>query len=133
MSLGIVIKGPDGIVLAAESRVTLQVTGPGGDKSYVNFDNAKKLLSFGDPHNSVGAVTFGAAAIQDRTAHSFIPEFETSLPNYRIPVQEFAQKMSTFFMDQWTQKMPVPPTYQGNPMIFVVGGFDENDPYGRVF
>ena len=44
MSLGIVIKSPEGIVLAAESRVTLTVNGQNGQPSHmVNFDNATKL------------------------------------------------------------------------------------------
>ena len=48
MSLGIVVEGPEGIVLAAESRVTLTAQTPTGPL-YVNFDNATKVLAF---HNS---------------------------------------------------------------------------------
>ena len=45
MSLGIVVEGPEGIVLAAESRVTLTAQTPTGPL-YVNFDNATKVLAF---------------------------------------------------------------------------------------
>jgi hypothetical protein len=79
MSLGIVIKSPEGIVLAAESRVTLTINGAQGQPShFVNYDNATKLFSFCSPHNHVGVVTYGLAAIGQRTAHSFVPEFEST-------------------------------------------------------
>ena len=80
MSLGIVIKGPEGIVLAADSRVTLTATRPGNPPMEINFDNATKLLTFGDTHKYVAAVTYGSAVIGLRTAHSFIPELQGALP-----------------------------------------------------
>ena len=73
MSLGVAIKGPEGIVLTADSRITLEAQREGGLPLPVNFDNATKLLSFSKPHNFVGAVTYGAAVIGSRTAHSFLP------------------------------------------------------------
>jgi len=130
MSLGIVIKGPEGLVLAAESRVTLAATSA-DQQIHVNFDNATKLLSFSKPHNYVGAVTYGQAAINLRTAHSFLPEFEAKLPDERLSVEKFAERLSIFFMDQWQGVMPE--DYPGPNMSFVVGGFDKGEPYGRVF
>jgi hypothetical protein len=131
MSLGIVIKGPEGIVLAAESRVTLTAPTPTGPL-HVNFDNATKVLAFHRPNTSVGAVTYGAASIGIRTPHGFIPEFEAGLsPDVRLPVDEFAQRLSDFFLGQWNAVMPTP--YTGPDICFVVGGFDAGQPYGRVF
>ena len=40
MSLGIVIKGPEGLVLAAESRVTFTSPVPGIGVVQTNYDNA---------------------------------------------------------------------------------------------
>ena len=71
MSLAIAIKGPEGIVLAVDSRVTLTSI-----KEHVNeqknertkevmqatYDNASKLLRVSG-QNYVGAVTFGVAAL----------------------------------------------------------------------
>ena len=131
MSLGIVVKAPEGLVLAAESRITLSTQPPQGQGIYVNFDNATKLLSFGEKHNFVGVVTYGQAAIGLRTPHSFIPEFESQLPQERISVQCFAQHFSDFFLQQWQAQMPA--DYKGPNMTFVIGGFDEGEPYGRVF
>ena len=133
MSLGVVVKGPEGVVLAADTRVTLTAQRKGVPPLFVNFDNATKLLTFGEPHNTVGAVTYGEAIIGNRTAHSFIPEFELKLESRRLPIQEFAQRLSEFFLARWTEAgMPTANVTSGG-MSFIVGGYDENQPYGKVF
>jgi hypothetical protein len=131
MSLGIVIKGPEGLVLAAESRVTLTATQAGDASLHVNYDNATKLLSFSKPNASIGAVTYGQAAIGLRTAHSFAPEFEGGLPHDRLTVLDFASRLSQFFLGQWQATMPA--DYAGPNMTFVVAGFNPDEPYGRVY
>lgn len=135
MSLGIGIKSTEGIVLAAESRATLEAKPnppqPGANPIMVSFDNASKVLSFSEPNAVVGAVTYGLAAIGWRTASSFIPEFEATLPGDRLPVQDFAQRLHDFYAQQWVAVMPA--NYVGPPMTFVVGGYDEGAAYGRVF
>lgn len=131
MSLGVVIKGTEGIVLAAESRVTLTLTMPNGQSHNTNFDNATKLLSFGKPNLSVGAVTYGNAAIGLRTAASFVSEFEATLPENELTIDEFTNKLSAFFKAQWDKDMP--DDYKGQPMVFIVAGYEDNEAYGRVF
>src|SRR5262245_17792082 len=128
MSLGIAFKGPEGIVLAADSRVTLGLLmqGPDGVTTQIaaTYDNATKMLRV-DGQTHVGAVTYGLGAIggkEPRTAHSFMPEFEQALAQTngrRLSVQEFAQKLSDFFMQQWNKSTPS--GYQGPDMIFLVG------------
>lgn len=140
MSLGIAFKGPEGIVLAADSRVTLnaQVQVPQGPQLLLPaaFDNATKLLKV-KGQEYVGAITYGAGAIgqqEPRTAHSFIPEFEASLADVqRLPVQDFAQRLSDFFMARWTDAGMPNPAPPGQDMIFLVGGYDDGAAYGRVF
>ena len=145
MSLGIVVKGSEGIVLAADSRVTLTAImekQPGIPANVqvhlpVNYDNATKLLTFGKPNSWIGAVTYGDAVIGTkasdlRTAQSFVPEFESGLSSdKRLTVNEFAQALSDFFLKQWKDRMPE--THPGPGMTFVVGGFDEDKPYGSVY
>jgi hypothetical protein len=98
------------------------------------YDNAIKLLRVkGQSH--VGAVTYGVGAIgetEPRTAHSYISEFEQELGNTgRLSVQEFSSRLSKFFLKKWQdQKMP---SIQGQDMVFLVGGYDEGAPYGKVF
>jgi len=130
MSLGIVIKAPEGLVLAAESRVTLTATPPAGPPVNVGYDNATKLLSFSSPHDGIGVVTYGAAAIGLRTAHSFIPELEAALQKEKLSVTDFARALSDFYMQQWNAVMPA--DYAGPSMTFVVSGYDDGEPYGTV-
>ena len=140
MSLAVVFKGPEGIVLAADSRVTLnaQFEAPPGPPVTVaaTYDNATKLLKV-KGQEYVGAVTYGMGAIgqqQPRTAHSYLPEFEASLAQeQRMTVQDFAQRLSDFFLARWNDAHmpnPVPP---GQEMVFLVGGYDATAAYGSVF
>lgn len=73
MSLGIAIAGPEGLVLAAESRVMLTAQTPGQPPLHVNYDSATKLLAFSAPNTHLGAVTYGQSAIGIRTAASSFP------------------------------------------------------------
>jgi len=140
MSLGIAFKGPEGIVLAADSRVTINAEKQVSDKQSLilpsTFDNATKLLKV-NGHDYVGAVTYGLGAIglnEPRTTHSFLPEFEVALSKKakkRFSVEEFSQEFSDFFIGQWKEKMP--PDYKGDPLIFLIGGYDDGAPYGKVF
>jgi len=145
MSLGIVVKGTEGIVLAADSRVTLtailQQHGEPANAPQlqlpVNFDNATKLLTFAKPNKWIGAVTYGEAVMGTtpsdlRTAQSFVPEFESGLDSEeRLTVTQFSTRLSEFFLRQWRERMP-----EGHPgpgMTFVVAGFDADKPYGSVY
>jgi len=80
----------------------------------------------------VGAVTYGAAVIGLRTAHSFITEFEVEMPSdTRLSVKKYANRLRAFFIKQWERE--VPEAYEGPAMTFIVGGYDEGAAYGRVF
>jgi hypothetical protein len=131
MSLGIGIVAPEGIVLAAESRLTLSANTAAGQTIVVNYDNASKVLAFSRPNQWVGAVTYGQAVIGFRTAGSFLPEFETGLSVTRLSVAAFAQAMSDFYLAQWNAVMPTP--WPGGPMMFLVGGYDDGQPYPCLY
>lgn len=139
MSLGIAFKGPEGIVLAADSRITLTTVLDRENERMLlpaTFDNGTKLLSITN-QKYVGFVTYGAGAIgiqSPRSAHSYLPEFEDVLKkegNNRLKVLEFTEILSKFFMDQWEINMPS--EYSGPDITFLVGGYDENEPYGKLF
>jgi hypothetical protein len=135
MSLGIVFKGPEGVVLAADSRVTLTGILPTGLTVQSSYDNATKLLKV-KGQDFVGVVTFGAGSIgsaEPRTAHSFLPEFESELAasgEERLSVEDFSTRLGSFFLDRWNAGS-MPPN--ADPMVFFVAGFDEGSVYGRVF
>ncbi len=118
--------------MAADSRVSVEIPSEGGPNLSANFDNASKIISFSGPHSYVGAVTYGAAAIGLRMAYSFLPEFELTLEKEdRLSVQEYADRLSDFFMALW--KAAMPESYQGQNMGFIVGGYDRQAAYGDVF
>ena len=130
MSLGVVVKGSEGVVLAADTRVTIEfrrIDDP-ADHHRVNFDNATKILKF-QGHEYVGVVTYGNALIGQRTMHSFIPEIELELGEERLSIRCYAKKLSDFFLRQW--KKLNDPSREG--MTFMVGGYDEGKPYGSVY
>jgi len=140
MSLGIVIKGTEGIVLAAESRITLgaQLITPNGTQQVpVYYDNATKLMSFSKPNTTVAVVTYGQAVIGEknpRSAASFIPEFEAGLPEERLQIFDFAKHISDFYLKQWRSNMPTDDKIGNMPnMTFVVAGYNQNEIYGKVY
>jgi len=154
--LGIAFKGAEGIVLAADSGVTLMApivrpgvpqappgAAPGAPQQVIptTLDNVTKLLRVAG-QDFVGAVTYRVGAIgqeQPRKEHGFIriPEFEAKLTkkngSERLPVETFAQELSDFFLRHWqAQSMPMNPS-PGDNMVFLVGGYDADAPYGRLF
>ena len=135
MSLAVVFKGADGIVLAADSRVTLPGMTKQGRQTLIyasTFDNTTKLFSVkNSPH--VGVVTWGLGGIgeqEPRTVYSLMPEFEDRLDGY-VPVENVAQELSGYFMDRWKKGMP--DDYKGDNIHFLVGGIDKDEVYGKVF
>jgi hypothetical protein len=120
-------------VFAADSRVTLNYTIPGQNVVIpASYDNATKVLKF-NRHPYVGAVTYGVGAVgltEPRTAHSFLPEFDAELGDGRISVADFAEKLGKFFLAQWQKGMPAGVT---DDMVFLVAGYNEGEPYGRVY
>jgi hypothetical protein len=136
MSLGICLKGPEGIVLAADSRVTLYEPIPEqGLYMPATYDNATKLLHL-PSQRFIGMVTYGLGAVGQtdfRTPYSLLPELDNELPRplKRMTVSRFAEAASKFFMEQWTSKMPE--TYTGDAIRFIVAGYDQDQLYGKVF
>ncbi len=135
MTLAIVVKGTEGVVFAVDSRVTLTLVTQQGNTNTVlpvTYDNATKLLIV-SKQKYIGAVTYGNAIFdtrQPRTAHSFLPEFEASLPDARISVLDFAGRLGQFYLARWNAAQQP----QGSePASFFVGGYDQNEAYGRLY
>lgn len=157
MSLAVVFKSPEGLVLAADSRVTvmgqvpvvpvLPPNSPTPAQPFVTvqmlpsyYDNATKLLAV-NSQSHIGMVTYGAGALgqrEPRTAYSYMPEFEEHLANEgsgRRSVLELSRQIGIFFQDKWTAAgMPVAPLPPGvEALNFLIAGFNEGETYGRVY
>ena len=78
MSVAVVVKVSEGVVLAADSAAALhgRIAGPGGVQQGVvkTYYNAKKLMRIGD--FPVGVLTWGQAYIGARTIESLVREWE---------------------------------------------------------
>lgn len=133
MSLALAFKGPEGIVLASDSRVTLSGETPQGERFEASYDNATKLFDVAG-QDYVGVVTYGAGAFgvpNPRTVNSYLPELEESLKGEeRLSVQSFAEHVGQFFLEQWKDTMP---DSTEASVMFLIGGYDEGEPYGRVY
>ena len=129
MSLGIAIKGPEGIVLASDSRATIVAHQKNKPSFEVHFDNASKLFRFSAEHRFVGAVSYGNALVGDRLLHGWLPEFEADklAGKKRLLVKNYAELLAAFFM---SVRKPDDASF-----TMLIGGYDP-DPvkaYGRVF
>ena len=126
MSLVVAVKGTEGVVLAADSRVTLtsQTGWP------IPYDNATKLLTLRAPHSWVGALTYGNATIGGRTPHSLMPEFELTLSIDRLTTLEYANALSAFFLSHWNASGQDPASGMTH---FYVGGYSPQQPYGEIY
>jgi len=131
MSLVIAIKSPEGLVLAADSCLSLEINN-NNQKFMTSFNNATKLFSFSAPHNHIGVLVYGLALIKGRTAQSYIPELELYFGPERLQnVKDYADKISDFFSIIWDKNMPL--DYNGPEIMFLVAGFNENEAHGRIF
>ena len=124
MSLGIIINGPEGVVLASDTRVTLMSPGSSGT---VSFDNASKMLLLDGVGGRVAAVTQGDGTIGGRTIHSLVPAFRAWIGDEHFTVQGYAQRLSDFFMHCWQQAGSPP-----SDIHFIVGGIDLQSAYGEA-
>jgi len=134
MTTVVVVKCPEGLVLAADSRMTVSEKSAGRPIEHPPSDTLLKILSFKPPHNFVGAASYGVAQINQKSAHDYLPEFEHSLDKKRISVNDFADKLREFFSNKWSESSePTCSPDSLNSMNFLVAGFDEKDDNGRVF
>lgn len=130
MSLAITVITPEGIVQAADSRVSIPIKIDEETMSYSHLDNATKLLTFDKPHNYISVTTYGAGTIGARTAHSFIKEFQKTLPENRISVINFAKRLQEFYKNEWGKIIDNPQT---SPMVFQVAGVNEKQQFGELY
>lgn len=135
MSLVAVVKGPEGVVLGADTRLTLTVTDPNGAQRDVNYDNATKFLTFPSAARGVhvAAVTYGNAIIDERSVPSYTPEIELRMDPLPDTVEKYAVYISNFFREKWTHiSQNIPNSLQGSITI-IVGGYDRNKPHGSIY
>ncbi len=135
MSLGLVIKVSEGLVLAADSRIVIAPSNVQGVAQVQGaYDNiTTKLFSFEPPHNFIGAVSFGQPVLGNRTVSAYVIEFKEYLREQlpeRLSVYDFATELSEFFTTQW-DALQIPPL--GVQLPFLVAGYDDKTATGRIY
>ena len=132
MSIGVIIKAPEGLVLASESRTTVTVTNNDDKTTFpVHFDNTTKLYSF-KSKPKIGVVTWGQGVIGKRSIESLMPDFEAELQEKKesLSVYRFAERLKGFFLRRWNNAGK---QVEGASVTFYVCGFDKNVFYGKVY
>lgn len=130
MSLAITVITPEGIVQAADSRVSIPMNIRDGVLSYSSLDHATKLLAFESPNTHISVATYGAGTIGARTAHSFTKEFQETLTLNKLTVKSFAKKLQDFYKARWDEIEDNPQT---SPMIFQVAGINSSQQFGELY
>ena len=137
MSLCISISGPEGVVLAADTRLTLT-----RGEHTVSFDNASKLLHVGD---KVAAAVYGTASIGTQPIHTFVPAFKRAIPGMMkedgrnflpipgveppLTVEEYANYLVRFFRGRWQAVHGEQPPGTS----FLVAGVSPGKPHGERY
>jgi hypothetical protein len=115
----------DGMILAADSRLTVQF--PAGiQPSYkVASDSANKLFSIGH----IGIATYGDAFILGRSLESYVSEYQTKKPKGDDDVHDLAKGFVEYFGKYYDQEVTTNKTLPVLGFIFV--GYDKGG-VGRI-
>jgi len=150
MSVVVSCNLPDGVILGADSAITLPgppiVPGQPLPPNIMHggvlkvYEDADKLFALGE--RPIGVATYGAAVIVSRTVGNYLREFVVRDPNHVVTgqttVQEVAEELRAFFMNLYqTVVVPSVEQFQKRPFDqvpeeqrpwygFVVGGFSAN-------
>lgn len=150
MSVVIVVKVSEGLVLAADSAATLSgiIEDPQGNKTegiLQTFYNSKKLLQVGE-NFPIGVLTWGQAFIGPRTIESLVREWEydkhwQSIKIYKdnkkksakYKVKEYAQGLLDYFLKLHSDEYRDIP-YDSRPgMGMVVAGYTEGEFFPEIW
>ena len=136
MSICVMVKVPEGLVLASDSASTVQggvvTKGGGSGPSGVLkvFFNATKVFQIRDL--SVGVLTWGAASIRGRTVASLVEEFENTddvrkIDRDTLDVKDLTQKFWKFMGESSQRLLPGIPQ-EGRPRTgFVICGYSGSE------
>lgn len=138
MSIGILIKVHDGIVLAADSASTVTLMGPPPNQqgSVVNvYNNANKIANLykGQP---IGCVAYGSGSIGSASISTLLKDFRTRLTSgvetgfviHSCTIEDVAKRLTDFLMNYVKQLGPNEP----KPTIgIMVAGYSGGESLGE--
>lgn len=138
MTICVSVSVAEGLVLAADSAVTLegQITTPKGTANGVlqQFNFANKVTRFKD--YPIGIMTWGTASISNRSIQSLIMEFEHSYQSAEeqlggFTVQGIANDLLAFMEKRYSAAYP---DKKQQPVLGIyVGGYSKNQFFAEAF
>ncbi|HHX9918394.1 TPA: hypothetical protein ACVTHL_005477 [Bacillus cereus] len=109
---------PDGIAMAADSRLTITNHLPDGTKELFTLsDNAQKIVLLRKA--TIGVATCGSAIIEGRTVSDLLRIFDIDKVKENDTVEEVAVKLKGFLLEK----------YSSYHVLFKVAGFDNDEAY----
>lgn len=129
MTICVSVRIPEGLILAADSVVSLEgtVTTPQGQQTGIlqTFDYANKITRIKD--YPIGVMNWGIASISDRSIQSLIMEWEHDYPilkeNENFTVKQVADDLHTFIAERYGGAYP---SGTKRPLLgFFVGGYSQ--------
>ncbi|NJM53580.1 MAG: hypothetical protein HC846_09435 [Blastocatellia bacterium] len=129
MSINVIIMSRKQIVLATDLRSTniyhAKIDEENSFEGKIFFNNVSKLYIFDPPHNFVAVSSTGLGTLNGQSFPYLLKKFETTLPNKRLLIKEYAVRLSNFLVEEFNTspkgKIPNPKI---NQVIFKVVGFD---------
>ncbi|MCD6282622.1 hypothetical protein J7J84_03315 [bacterium] len=138
MSICVSVRVAEGLVLAADSaNVLLGILGPEQKTPSIiqTFEYANKVCQIGNL--PIGVMTWGNAAIEDRTVQSLIMECEYEcedmLKKRDYSVRTVAEKLLTFIRKRYAKAYPGTPEEQTPPLGILVGGYSYRQFYSELY
>ncbi|MGO9488142.1 MAG: hypothetical protein ACLQBB_03830 [Solirubrobacteraceae bacterium] len=93
MTIVVGVAAPDGLILAADSRTTVQLAGP---RTRIQSDNAQKVFLLCERY---GVACYGQAFLQEKTISGAIKEFEATI-DPKLTLAEFIVALGSFFQER---------------------------------
>ena len=130
MTICVSVRTPEGLILAADSMVTLEGTirNPQGQQTtsvLQTFEFANKLTRIKD--YPIGVMTWGIASISDRSIPSLIMEWEHDYPllvdNQSFKVKDVADDLQKFITQRYDKVYP--PTTKRPILGLFMGGYSQ--------
>jgi hypothetical protein len=124
MTIVVGVAAPDGLILAADSRMTYAPHG-GRGRTRVGSDSTQKVFSVWD---RFGVACYGAGFVKDKTVTGQMSDFEASFGEPQGDVEQFASELEAFFAARMGRRS----TAAGKPwesgeerrLGFLVAGYD---------
>jgi hypothetical protein len=157
MTLVVIVKCVDGLVLAADSRATdIRYEAEGPEPRMELHDGIRKLFSFRPPFDNVGVLNYGFLAINEELPgldystqtkrygiavcmEKFGQLLNKKHPRKRIKVQEFKVQLDNFLIEYWERYrkrrrafIQKRPTFRF-PVELLVAGFNDGEKEGHIF